>query len=56
MQSNLDNLSALLLTELGGSLAATIDLAIADGKQMRGLTRVVKRSRFGDITSVGLWG
>ncbi len=47
---DLDDLSALLLTELGGSLAATIDLAITDGGQDAGITARGAQLGFGDIS------
>ncbi|MCC5976641.1 MAG: translocation/assembly module TamB domain-containing protein [Salinarimonas sp.] len=46
---DLDDLSALLLTELRGSLTATIDLAIVDGGQNAGITARGAQLGFGDI-------
>jgi translocation and assembly module TamB len=47
---DLDDLSALLLTELRGSLAATIDLAITDGGQDAQITARGAQLGFGDIS------
>jgi len=47
---DLDDLSALLLTELGGSLAATIDLAINEGGQDARIAARGEALGFGDIT------